>query len=363
MTPKDGKRGKTSAFILYFTLIWTCLVLFFDGVIGRNIVNQLRSRSFASTEGRILSSKVSEISGSDSITYGADIRYEFQVNGLRYESDRLHYGEMSTDDGVWARKIVNTYPAGSTQPVYYDPVDPTQSVLQIGMMGQDWLTLMFITPFNVCMVFFWGLQIMLRRPSPPAGGARIQTEGERVLVSLNPTSRIGLALLILAIFPIAGMLILAFKTGYNPQTSEALIVYGVTIAVALWVALRPAGRIKPDLIIDPTQGCLELPRGKFTAIKSWKDWHAWRQAGQPSLSIPLASLQKVAMRERVIESNDGKSTHYVASLVVRDPATNDIDTYDLGRWTFPKRAESFAQWLRETLGAPGEADGRPTEIP
>lgn len=347
-------QRKTSTFIILFALFWTVIVSCFDIFLGHALYNQIRARNFAQAEGRILSSKVTENSDSDGTTYGAEVRYEYTVDGRRYESDRVRYGAMSTSDGEWASQTVRENPTGSVRPVYYDPQNPTRAVLQTGVGGQNWFMLLFMSPFNAVMIFLWWMVVAGRRPSPPAGGARIVPDGDCLLVCFKTVSRAAKALLSFGGVTFAGIFLIAFTTGFSGDSTGTLTVFGLAIATAAWAGLKPSGPIKPDLIIDPIQGRLELPGGAGLA-GDWKAWRAWKKAGKPPFVIPLESLRAVVMNERVKDDGDGKSINYVVTLHLADPAAGETTEHDIGQWMIPNRAESFTTWLRDTLGVRNEA--------
>jgi hypothetical protein len=56
------------------------------------------------------------------------------------------------------------------------------------------------------------------------------------------------------------------------------------------------------------------------------------------------------MRERISRDSDGESRTYVVALLVEEPGEAGPREFDVGSWMLPDRAESFAVWLRETLG-------------
>jgi hypothetical protein len=72
--------------------------------------------------------------------YGAQVVVEYEVDGRRYHSKRLHLGERmlaSTPDS--AEKTAARYPAGSTVTVFYNPANPTDATLQPVVGGGTWV--------------------------------------------------------------------------------------------------------------------------------------------------------------------------------------------------------------------------------
>jgi hypothetical protein len=59
------------------------------------------------------------------------IIYQFEVNGLPYESDRVNLNpvpvEVASEEG---QRLLATYPVGANVPVYHDPDNPVDAVLE-----------------------------------------------------------------------------------------------------------------------------------------------------------------------------------------------------------------------------------------
>jgi hypothetical protein len=90
------------------------------------------SKDWPMTEGRILSSGVSKHTHSSRITYHTPlISYEYKVNGKLHKSRRIRVSAgMGYGSAKMAQAIVERYPEGSTQSVYYDPAKPEMAVLE-----------------------------------------------------------------------------------------------------------------------------------------------------------------------------------------------------------------------------------------
>lgn len=95
-----------------------------------------RSASWPSVEGTIVSSKVtSERSGSGKnrgVSYKAEVRFQYQVDGAAYENDVLRIGQISNGFKSFPQADVKRHPKGPTT-VYYDTAEPANSVLEPGL--------------------------------------------------------------------------------------------------------------------------------------------------------------------------------------------------------------------------------------
>jgi hypothetical protein len=90
------------------------------------------TQTWHSTTGTILMSSVqSSYSGRSHSTYPVVV-YQYEVNGQRYQSQRIKAGEQFLNVRVigQAEATVNRYPIGATATVYYNPANPSESVLE-----------------------------------------------------------------------------------------------------------------------------------------------------------------------------------------------------------------------------------------
>jgi Protein of unknown function (DUF3592) len=94
-----------------------------------------RAKTWPTTQGKILSSGLAEVSDSDGTTYKVAILYEYSVNGVSHRSDvwRLRAGSSSFTKA--ATKAVERYPLGATVNVYFNPEDPADAMLEPGRVS------------------------------------------------------------------------------------------------------------------------------------------------------------------------------------------------------------------------------------
>ena len=66
-------------------------------------------------------------------TYGATIRYAYEVDGKAYESDQIQLGGTSeTSQPEAFERLVMRYPEGKRVKVFYEPRDPATATLEPG---------------------------------------------------------------------------------------------------------------------------------------------------------------------------------------------------------------------------------------
>ncbi len=94
------------------------------------------SLSWPSTTGRVIESRVIESRSTDSdgdisTTYKPYIRYEYQVVGATFTSDKLSIGPaVSTSNYRKSEEKVRRMPPGTPVTVFYNPDDPIDAVLE-----------------------------------------------------------------------------------------------------------------------------------------------------------------------------------------------------------------------------------------
>jgi len=110
-----------------------------------------RARSWPTTQGKILDSRLREVSDSEGKSWEIYILYEYWVNGETYRSSvwRLQAGSSSFTGS--AQKVIATYPIRSAVMVYYNPDSPDDAMLEPGKM--DWWMFFAGAAFFVTGVF------------------------------------------------------------------------------------------------------------------------------------------------------------------------------------------------------------------
>jgi len=149
-----------------FTRLIMYLVFFGGGLFM--IVNAFLQKSKASkaaeswqkTQGVVQSSELSvrhrpDSDGSSSTQYYPRVVYNYQVKGTNYTNNALTFGKANTSKKK-ANLAVAKYPAGASVQVYYDPADPTKSVLETearGFVGNLLMGVLLIVVGVVTIIF------------------------------------------------------------------------------------------------------------------------------------------------------------------------------------------------------------------
>lgn len=136
--------------------MWFFVAIFFlAGVglvsMGRKLERQARiAATWPVTTGKLERCEVIErpgIGAEDLSTWHLDLRYSYEVDGVRYESDRYAFGYGDPRDDGKHRQIAATLQAAPRLSVHYDPRRPSEAVIStaspgnIGTLGYGMLAL------------------------------------------------------------------------------------------------------------------------------------------------------------------------------------------------------------------------------
>ena len=322
-----------------FGLFWSAITLVFDGFLGYGLINQLRAQAFAHTTGYVTHSEVTtDNSGDDGPTHGVDIRYHYEANGRAFEGDRFRYGAGSSSDSDWANRAVNQNREGAEITVYYNPSNPSESVLSPGVDASNLMMLLFMTPFNAVMFGFWFAgAVMLRAKFATSsnGGVKFFQHGQTLrirlprypafVVLLATTGLVGF----IAIFPIAFL-----GGGFHPRlsvvTTGLLIAY--TSGAFMFLRQRWVNNCgRADLIINHARQTVELPRtfGRKTKIQ-----------------IPLSQLTGLQIDIAINSGESGSTFPYIPTLSWRNGEFGQGKLVEMYK---ESAARQFVDWLRPQL--------------
>ena len=115
-------------------------IIAFIGING--LVKAKASVDWPSSPGRIVSSSVESHrstgdSGPRRTTYHAEISYEFSIEGITFNGNRVAYGDYDSNSPSHATRIANRYPKGKSVTVYYMPENPEECLLEPGLHAQS----------------------------------------------------------------------------------------------------------------------------------------------------------------------------------------------------------------------------------
>ena len=326
-------------FMAFWMIGWGGGTLAADGFLIAGIGRQLRAVGFPTTFGTVTHSSVKISSDSEGTSYHPEIRYEYALDGARFIGDRYRY-TFSTSGKKSAEQAVAVHPVGRTVTVYYNPADPSDSVLQPGMEGGDLLVGLFLLPFNLVAVGSgWFVWHAWRKPAPNVafGGFKVtERDGCRHVLLNDP--RLMVAGLTAMVLSIVVVIVVGIGTGFQPPLAVGAMAWVVVLAGAVlgyhWA--RP-GRNEPgELILDPvgTLGLASLPGAK------------------PERVIEAAAVTAIVVETKEEKDSEGDMTrYYIPTLHFKDAGRME-QRQPLGRWTDESQAETLAASLRQWLQTP-----------
>jgi len=143
MTPKQAMF-----FMPIFAVVGVALTIFWGIPTARNA---MESKNWPSTDGQITISNMSKNYDSDdgSVTYGAQVAYNYTVNSLSYTGSTVTFGDYGSSDPSHAGGIVSRYPVGKSVKVYYDSGDPKTSALEPGAGWSSFIGLIVGIGFGI----------------------------------------------------------------------------------------------------------------------------------------------------------------------------------------------------------------------
>ncbi len=100
----------------------------------RNIRAAKASAHWPTLPGEIKHSEIEEF-GPHPVSYTCDILYEYQHNGIKYESDRVSFFGIFTLEE--SKSFTQQFTVDSRPFVYYNPDNPAFSVLVPGVYGKN----------------------------------------------------------------------------------------------------------------------------------------------------------------------------------------------------------------------------------
>jgi Protein of unknown function (DUF3592) len=92
-----------------------------------SLLRQNAIRRWSFTQGKVLESRLNITSGDSFEPY---VRYSYAVQGKSFTNDKISPVNYLTEDENAAKKAIAPYWIGSAVNVYYDPNDPSRSVLE-----------------------------------------------------------------------------------------------------------------------------------------------------------------------------------------------------------------------------------------
>jgi hypothetical protein len=260
-------RVVVTFFMVVFALLWTAGVVVSDGATIWSLSRQQESKSWPTVTSTITKSDLRTSRGSKGRTnYSPIINYSYEVNGRPYFKDQYVYGAFTSTNSLRsATAVLSRYPVGSHPAVHYEPADPSEATLDVGMNPQTMFSVIFLIPFNAIMLGIWGWAggaTWRAITKPPAGGLRrIERDGVTLLrVAWWSPLTTGIVVSVIAAF----VSIFVVGVGFDQSLSvEGMcLVLGIVLGlgVAAFLATYMFGpRWDKFIVIDAPSGTITVP--------------------------------------------------------------------------------------------------------
>jgi len=140
-----GKRFMGCLFLAVFMLMTYKLTIPF-------LQNAIGSKNWATTQGKVLKSRVNPNAGDDNDMYQLQFDYQYEVNGETHHGKGRYFnlGEPSQSWKGDLYDFVKEHPVGSTIDVYYNPNSPEDCTITTGVSWLAWV-LIAVNALFLCM--------------------------------------------------------------------------------------------------------------------------------------------------------------------------------------------------------------------
>jgi hypothetical protein len=347
-------RAATLWFVVA-ALFWTGTTLVFEFMLVWSGVRNFQSNAFSKTEGQVTQSSFVETStdfDSGQATYVATIAFRYRAAGKEYERTGWRFGWWSGDLG-FVQHITHTYPVGRKVDVFYDPSDPAQAVLEVGLQSGDLLLAMPMLFMDLVAALLWAIVSgrVEGRDGQPDGPVQLLTgrvksvrDGFVTRVRMGRTRPWLAGLGFAGIAALVGFFVMSFLGGARLPLHTMALAWWVILGVGVianahaWVTNY---RSSNDLRIDEAGQSLTVARSFGRSER---------------LVVPLSKTLVVEIekiKERLWATQTAVRYAVLLTYCDQDGGRN---SRKLTEWLSRRDATTLATWLRDRLQlrAPGD---------
>lgn len=168
------KNTSVKVFLVIFSFVFLLFGIMLFSVVDSTVNKGRESENWHETTGIITSSKLEieenteydpETDYTDTYyTYKPKIEYRYSADGVNYSGNRISFEIVSVTDYEWAQSKVDLYYEGKNVTVYYNPDNPSESVLEKGFSGYPLLpTALGIVFILIGLCFLIYLLVFIRK--------------------------------------------------------------------------------------------------------------------------------------------------------------------------------------------------------
>jgi len=136
-------KANIAAFIAGVILVVTGYFVAFH--FGKPILDNAKtSTQWPSVEGVIESSQIKRSKKDNKTMYSAEVIYRYNVDGAELKNETVSFGgDFSSSSKSMVADVIDKYAVASTVPVFYEPENPSNSVLEPGVTWKSYLVYVF----------------------------------------------------------------------------------------------------------------------------------------------------------------------------------------------------------------------------
>lgn len=158
----DRRRNRVlTAVGLIVVLVGTILLSIF---FVRPLLHWKSAQSWPSANARILSSEIEVSTVKQSTSYEAKFVYAFEVDGKEWTGSQFGFFVFSGSEKA-SEELVNSYPVGVKTPIFYNPIEPSDAVIDRSLGPAVWFCFGPIAMTIIGSVILW-LGFRGRIPAP-----------------------------------------------------------------------------------------------------------------------------------------------------------------------------------------------------
>lgn len=327
-------------FFLVFVLPWVGMTAAADYFAASNLVRQAQTENWPSVQGTITRSEVVETRRNKSTEYGLKLAYAYSVDGQPHVGSKVQSTQSMSGNRRFAEKQVARYPVGTRVPVYYQPGQPSEAVLETGLDSSELFLFMLLIPFNLIALWLGRAVVSSLRPEPPLLSTFTWEDGSECVTLDGPWTG---TLVSLALFgsAVVSFLLTAGTMGLDAPLPVGVGAWVVVIACGVYAWRWSRARVKAgryDLRLNARSRSLSLPpylQRKHRLDVRWSDVQALRV--DPQLRKPPGKEVSSYQLTLAFSTDDGEA---------REAAITSFTRQD--------QADALAHWLRKHLKV-GEA--------
>lgn len=273
-------------------------------------------------------------------SYRVKVSYTYSVDGKELVNDRISIAGFGDPQFRQESEAAGVYPQGSAVTVYYNPADPAQSALRVGLQPEMAFAGFILLTFNAAL--FYVIRVAARWAShrrDPIRAYLLHDDSSRAVLRLTSFSPLDLGVVVFFLGSFVSVFIVAFAVPRAAVggVSVALLIGLALLAAAafIWRHLRLNSGVA-DIAVDRVLARLAMPR---------------LSTEREPTELPLSDIDRI---EVAIDPDRVKDKRVTRRLFVH--AAGLSEPREIARWLSAQQANLLARWLRREIKLADESD-------